>query len=234
MDAADSLDEQVRRTDPDRWLASRFVADLQAREDLIALYAFDRELSHVLEATREPMMAEIRLTWWREAVEEIFAGKPARGHPALQALAVAVRRRGLAVEPLLAMIEARFTDIDGADFADEAGLAAYADRLCGAPLALALAVLGEGDSAAFRPAALAWTIEHFQYRETSLPWPNNEASQRGLQALAETRQAAAALKAEAFPAITHLALTAPRLRGRRPGSLEARVRLTLAVLSGRI
>jgi phytoene synthase len=233
MDAADSLDEQVRRADPDRWLGSRFVADLQAREDLIALYAFDRELSHVLEATREPMMAEIRLTWWREAVEEIFAGKPVRGHPALQALALAVGRRRLAVEPLLAMIEARFTDIDSADFGDEAALAAYADRLCGAPLALALAMLGEGDSTAFRPAALAWTIEHLHGR-TSLPWPAAQAGQRGLQALAEARPAVAALKAEAFPAIAHLALTAPRLRGRRPGSLEARVRLTLAVLSGRI
>jgi len=34
------LDAQVRAADLDRWLASRFVADEQARADPIALYAF--------------------------------------------------------------------------------------------------------------------------------------------------------------------------------------------------
>ncbi|QUD87977.1 squalene/phytoene synthase family protein [Phenylobacterium montanum] len=232
MDAADSLDEQVRRADPDRWLSSRFVADVEARADLIALYAFDQELSHVLSATREPMMAEIRLTWWREAVDEIFAGKPARGHPALQALALAIRRRNLAQAPLDAMIEARFDDIEAAPFTGEAALAAYADRLCGAPLSLALAVLGEGEGAAFRPAAQAWAIARLPGER--LPWDAQEARRRGLVALAEARPAARRLKAAAFPAVAHLALVVPRLKGRLPGPLGARLRLTLAVLSGRI
>ena len=38
------LDTQVRETDIDRWLASRFVADPRARADLTTLYALEAEL----------------------------------------------------------------------------------------------------------------------------------------------------------------------------------------------
>jgi phytoene synthase len=234
MDAADSLDEKVRRVDPDRWLASRFAPDAEARADLVALYALDHELTHVLEAVHEPMMAEIRLTWWREAIEEIFAGEPARAHPALQALAVAVRRRNLARSPLEAMIEARFEDIDRAAFADEAALMAYADQVCGAPLSLALAVLGEAHASALRPGALAWTLGRAAEGAVRSPWSPEETRERGLAALAEARKAARGLKPEAFPAVAHLTLVGPRLRGRRPGGLEARARLMLAVVTGAI
>lgn len=236
MDAAESLDAQVRRVDPDRWLASRFVADEAARADLIALYAFDHELSHVLEATHEPMMAEIRLTWWREGIEEIFAGKAPRGHPALQALAAAVRRRNLAQGPLAAMVEVRFSDVEAEPFTDAAALEAYADSLCGAPLSLALAVLGQADSAAMRPAALAWTLARLGRTPERLPqgWSNGEAQRLGVEALGLARQAAGAVPVQAFPAVAHLALVGPRLKGRRLGALEVRARLTLAVLTGAI
>ena len=46
------LDAQVRAADPDRWLSSRFVADVQARADLIRV--------------TQPMLAEMRYTWWAE------------------------------------------------------------------------------------------------------------------------------------------------------------------------
>ena len=45
QDDDDDLDALIRRVDPDRWLASRYVADAEARADLLALYAFNYELS---------------------------------------------------------------------------------------------------------------------------------------------------------------------------------------------
>ena len=39
-----NLDAQVHNADLDRWLSSRFVADVQLRSDLITLYAFEAEL----------------------------------------------------------------------------------------------------------------------------------------------------------------------------------------------
>ena len=52
-------------------------------------------------------MQEIRLTWWREALDEIFAGQPVRSHPVVEALAQTIRRRDLPAAPFEAMIEAR-------------------------------------------------------------------------------------------------------------------------------
>ena len=102
------LDELVRRHDPDRWLASRFIADKQARADVIALYAFDHELSNIARMTKEPLMAEIRLTWWSEALDEVYGGRPVRRHPGALALAEVIARRKLPREQFDAMIEPRF------------------------------------------------------------------------------------------------------------------------------
>ena len=73
------------------------------------LYAYDHELAaRPKVALRRPTGGEIRLTWWREALDEIFAGLPVRHHPTAQALAEVVARHGLAREPLEAMIDARY------------------------------------------------------------------------------------------------------------------------------
>ena len=84
------LDALVRRVDPDRWLSSRFIADPGARADVIALYAFDHELARAPRWRSNALLGEIRLTWWREALDEIFDGRPVRRHPTAQALAEAV------------------------------------------------------------------------------------------------------------------------------------------------
>ena len=73
MADTETLDDLVRRVDPDRWLASRFIADASARADVIALYAFNYELARVAGGVSNALMGEIRLTWWREAMEEIAA-----------------------------------------------------------------------------------------------------------------------------------------------------------------
>src|SRR5215217_5167640 len=86
MDDTEDLDALVRRVDPDRWLAARFVADPERRGELIALSALNHELARVAETVRNPLMGEIRLAWWREGLEAMAAGGPARPQPALQAL----------------------------------------------------------------------------------------------------------------------------------------------------
>src|SRR5215471_7113258 len=91
----DDLDELVRRTDPDRWLSSRFIGAPGARADVIALYAYDHELARAPKVTSNALLGEIRLTWWREALDEIFAGKAVRRHPTAEALAAAVARHAL-------------------------------------------------------------------------------------------------------------------------------------------
>ena len=236
----DDLDSQVRRADPDRWLSSRFIADADKRADVIAIYAFSEELSRVALSAREPMVAEIRLTWWRESLDEITSGKPARGHPLLQALETAIRRNGLTAAPLEAMSDASFDDLDKDRFADDAALERYLDGASGAVMALAAAITGGVDAAPLRPGAHAWGLMALNRRRAAgfdrFPegWDADEPARRVAMALADARAPIADLPVEAFPAVAHLALVESHIKGREASELEKRARLTWAVLRGRV
>lgn len=130
----------VRQNDPDRFLCALF-APSETRDAVFALIAFNHELARAREAVREPMMALIRLQWWREVVEEAAAGAPARRHEVAAPLSAAIRDGRLDPAALEAMIEAREADEGGADAVPLAqrlrgtvgGLAAEMGRVLGAP-----------------------------------------------------------------------------------------------------
>ena len=65
----EDLDALVARVDPDRWLSSRLIADPEARADAIAIYAYDHELARAPRVASNPLLGEIRLTWWREVLD---------------------------------------------------------------------------------------------------------------------------------------------------------------------
>ena len=69
----------VRSGDPDRFAATMTAAPEQ-RGSLFVLYALNLEAAKAPWVTQEAMIAEMRLQWWRDVVEEIAAGKPARAH----------------------------------------------------------------------------------------------------------------------------------------------------------
>jgi len=236
----DDLDATVRRADPDRWLSSRFIGDPTKRADVIAIYGFSQELARVALGAREPMVAEIRLTWWREGLDDILAGKPARGHPVMQALAQAINRNGLAAAPLEALSDAYFTDLDAERFADDAALEQYLDGASGAVMALAAAITAGVDAADLRPAAHAWGLVGLIRRRAAgfdrfpARWGAAEPITRVQQTLAVSRAPIAALPVEAFPVVAHLALIQGYLAGRTPSELEKRARLTWATLRGKV
>src|SRR6516165_3423881 len=152
----EDLDALVRRVDPDRWLSSRFVADPEQRADVIALYAYDHELARAPRVASNSLLGEIRLTWWREALDEIFEGRAVRRHPTAQALAEAVRRRRLSREPLEAMIDARYRELDVQPM-DEAEALEWARDTAGRAAELVVAVLDPaGEPGLARDAAAAW------------------------------------------------------------------------------
>jgi phytoene synthase len=235
MDTTDDLDAMVRRGDPDRWLASRFIADEAARADVVALYALNIELARIAEAVREPLMGEIRLTWWREAIEDLFEARPPRRHPVVEALAVAIRRRGLAAAPFEAMIEARFGDLADEPFADLEVIERYLDGAAGAPMALAMSVLGADDTGASQAAARAWGLAGLaRLRRLPTSVEGQVLSARVDRHLAAAREAAAGLPAPVFPALAYVCLARPYAAGRTPSELGKRLRLVFAVLTGRI
>jgi len=97
----DSLLAFVRRHDPDRFLTALF-APADRRVTLLALYAFNHELARAREVTSEPVLALIRLQWWREVVEG--ARRP---HEVATPLGAALDAGALHVPDLLAMVTAR-------------------------------------------------------------------------------------------------------------------------------
>jgi NADH dehydrogenase [ubiquinone] 1 alpha subcomplex assembly factor 6 len=132
--------DQVRRDDPDRFLASLF-APADRRESLWALLAFNLEVAKTRERVREPMLGQIRLQWWRDAVSEIFAGKP-REHAVVTALAKATAAHGLSHAAMEQLIDAREADLSLEPPADLASLEDYAEQSAGPLLALMAQVLG--------------------------------------------------------------------------------------------
>lgn len=132
----------VRAGDPDRFLAA-MTAPPEGRERLMALYAFNLELARVPAVVSEPMIGEIRLAWWAEAVDEIFAGGPVRRHEVATPLAGTVRAAGLPRAPLDAMIAARRFDIHDEPHPDMAACRAYLADTAGALMRLSGAALAE-------------------------------------------------------------------------------------------
>src|ERR671926_1519155 len=67
MDAYAHCADLVRDADRDRFLAALFAPE-PARRGLLALYAFNVEVSRVRDRVSEPLPGEIRLQWWRDAI----------------------------------------------------------------------------------------------------------------------------------------------------------------------
>lgn len=219
----EDLDALIRRVDPDRWLSSRFVADEAARADVIAIYAYDHELARAPRVASNALLGEIRLTWWREVLDEIFEGRHVRHHPAAQALAAAVARRNLPREPLEAMIDARYRELDPLPMS-EADTLDWARDTGGRAAEVCVRILDpEAQADLAQAAGSAWALGR---RIATAP----DLRSTFEHVLGTARTSVRFLSAAAFPAVAHAALSV-----RAPKSEFARrMRLTLAVARGRI
>lgn len=136
----------VEKGDPDRFLAT-MTAPPAARRWLWPLYAFNLEVARAPWVTAEPMIAEMRLQWWADALDGIAAGQPPRAHEVAAPLAAVIAGAGLPVAPLGALVEARRWDIWHEPFADTAALVAHIDATAGHLMWSAARVLGAPETA---------------------------------------------------------------------------------------
>jgi phytoene synthase len=230
-DAEDDLDQLIRRVDPDRWLTSRFIADRGARADVLALYAFDDELARARRAASTGLLAEIRLTWWREVLDQIFAGDQVRRHPIAEALAGAVGRHRLPRTPLEAMIDGQIEALEQAAL-DEAAAVRWADAVEGSVAATVATVLDPSSPAqAAAPAGRAWGLA-LLLRSSRAPGEIVLPLLR--EALGEARASAKALSVAALPAALPARLARFDLAARTPGPLAKRLSLVVASATGRL
>lgn len=150
---------EVRRYDHDRYLTCLF-APAARREALFALYAFNLEVAKTAEVVSEAMLGRIRLQWWREAIEEVYHGRPRR-HEVITPLGEAVRRYGLTRAHFDRLIDGREFDLDGEAPETLERLEVYADATSASLVLLALETLGAADAhgeVAGRHVGLAWAL----------------------------------------------------------------------------
>ncbi|RVU39248.1 squalene/phytoene synthase family protein [Hwanghaeella grinnelliae] len=155
--------EMVYREDRERFL-SAMTAPPDRREALFALYAFNHEISKTAGVVSEPMLGQIRLQWWREAIEECYAGTPRR-HAVVTALADVIQDVDPTRSLFEALIEGREQDLDFHPPGTVVDLERYADLTSGrlTELALELCLAGQdGASGDLRQAArkigTAWAM----------------------------------------------------------------------------
>ncbi|MFZ0846407.1 MAG: phytoene/squalene synthase family protein [Pseudolabrys sp.] len=134
----------VREADRDRYLATLF-APAEHRDGLLALYAFNVEITQVRDKAREPLPGEIRLQWWREMLEGVRGGEAA-ANPVAAALKATLTRYGFVATPLLELIDARLFDLYSEPMASLADLELYAIRTQSPLFAMAAGILNAGNA----------------------------------------------------------------------------------------
>ncbi len=145
----------LRQGDKARFLTALF-APAEAREGLFALYAFNLEVAKTREMVSEPMLGQIRLQWWRETLEEIFAGQTPRKHEVVTPLAAAIQRFALPHAPFAALIDGREQDLQMPPPGTQSEFNAYLDATGGMLGRLAAQITGaDPEQAAARATAYA-------------------------------------------------------------------------------
>ncbi|QFT80585.1 Squalene/phytoene synthase [Roseovarius sp. THAF27] len=130
----------VHRGDPERFAAT-MAAPVPAREKLFPLYAFNVEVSRAPWVTQESMIAEMRLQWWRDVLEEIRTGAEVRRHEVATPLA-RVLDTDMAAR-LDALVEARRWDIYRDPFEDMSAFRGHLTNTSGLLLLAAARTLGD-------------------------------------------------------------------------------------------
>lgn len=222
-DNLDSFAATVRQHDRDRYLASLYAPE-DKRQLLLALYAFDAELARVPFVVSEPQLGEIRLQWWSDSLQALFAGE-AVDHPLAQALARAIIVGKLAEAPLAAMVEARRRELYADPMPNLNDLEGYLGETRSAVLLMAAQILLEGNAGHCAEVAglggVAQGISHILAAKPQLPGqgaallPQGLADdalvEHGLARLAEARHLKGTIPEVAWPAFLPLASVEARL-----------------------
>jgi|GEM_PF-46562 len=147
----------VAEADPDRFGAAMCVKSLAQRADLMVLYALNIEVSRAPWVTQEQMIAEMRLQWWKDAIDEIYGGKTVRKHEVVIPLAELVHRDPERFPRALFddLIEARRFDIYREPYQNRSGFNLYISNTSGNVMELAGRAVGASDLTPFQEVGWA-------------------------------------------------------------------------------
>lgn len=131
--------EAARTFERDRYL-SALLSPPDARDDLVVLAAYLGELQRIPLLAHDVTIGEIRLQWWRDALQA--PAEVASGHPVADAVRELCARRGLPMDLFALPIEGRARELYEDGVPDDHGLLDYADETEGCAFRIAQAIAG--------------------------------------------------------------------------------------------
>lgn len=147
MSSSMTLDSQylldlVSTQDHDRYLTALF-APAEHRTALLALYAFNCEVSRIREVVNGPLPGEVRLQWWRDFLEGNRSGEGA-ANPVASALGTVIEQYHLPHKTLINLLDARVFDLYEDPMPTLNDLEGYAGETSSALMSLAAIILAGG------------------------------------------------------------------------------------------
>lgn len=247
----------VQKGDPDRFQAV-MAAPVAARERLFPLYAFNLEIARIPWLTNEGMVAEMRLQWWRDVIENTASGA-ARAHEIAEPLHHVILDAGLPLDVMDRLIAARRHEAWRGAFESDTDFAAYIEDTGAGLMWLAARALGAPGEAESVARDYGWAIGLARYLAAvpglaakgvePLPDPSMAGiaalARQGLSRLDSARKSRRELPSAAAPALLsgwlaepmlHLAVRAPELVGAgglHPSEFTRRWRLVRQVFTHR-
>lgn len=144
-DAAAFCAQLVRQHDFERYAATLFVP-AGHRRALLALYAFNAEVSRVREQVSQPLPGEIRLQWWSDTLAGAGHGD-VESNPVAAELLLAIRTHDLPVDRLTRLVDTHVFDLYNDPMPDLAVLESHINDTASTMLSLAARILGHASDA---------------------------------------------------------------------------------------
>jgi phytoene synthase len=215
----------VRQFDKDRFLATLFAPE-DKQPHLFAVYAFTAEVARIPHLVSEPQIGEIRLQWWHDTVEAIFAGT-AQEHPVAQELAATIQAYNLPKQSFLNLIEALRFDLYADEMPSRNDLEGYLGETQSALIQLASMILSpdQANAEASGLAGVAYGLARLNADPKFLPKGETTAN---LQALAKARLDQLRLikiTPNLFPAFLPVSLTELYLKSSTPAQWRKQWRM---------
>ena len=145
---------QLREKDRDLWLATLY-APADRRKHLHAIRAFVLEVEQIPAKVTQPLLGEMRLRWWGDALEASESGG-ARAHPVADALVDTLDAYEISRERVASFLDASMANLYDDPLETVTALLAYCDRVAAEPLRWSARALGaRGGDEALSPAGAA-------------------------------------------------------------------------------
>ena len=198
----------VEKGDPDRFAAT-MAAPIAVRKVLFPIYAFNVEVSRAPWVTKEAIIAEMRLQWWTDALEEIASGGLVRRHEVVTSLAHVLD--STAARELQKVVQARLWDVYRDPFEDQAAFSKYIEDTSASLLRAALQSLSGNMPEVLTDLGYASGLAHFLRAVPELerqgrrplvdgrPEAVQDLAKQGFDRLVKSRQARSTIPAEARP-----------------------------------